>query len=137
MTTLMVIYELHLLIFKMSNVSSYCEAYKRLLTPHVRSIPSKRKIFSSSHSLSLFLSFSQHFSSLISFSPLYIYIYIYIIKVIHSHLYFYLSHIYSHFTIIITKKVKTNQIEMAMLQGVYFDILKTTTRFITNLTGFI
>ena len=72
MTTLMVIYELHLLIFKMSNGSSYREAYKRLLTPHVRSIPSKRKIFSSSHSLSLFLSFSQHFSSLISFSPLYI-----------------------------------------------------------------
>ena len=123
----MVIYELHLLIFKMSNGSSYCEAYRRLLTPHVRSIPSKRKIFSSSLSfiLSTFLFFDFFLPS------------IYIIKVIHSHLYFYLSHIYSHFTIIITNKVKTNQIETAILQGVYFDILKTTTRFITNLTGFI
>ena len=54
MTTLMVIYELHLLILKMSNGSSYCEAYKRLLTPHVRSIPSKRK---NSLPLILFLSF--------------------------------------------------------------------------------
>ena len=85
-------YELHLLIFKMSNGSSYYEAYKKLLTPYVSCVPTKRKKLSSFHSLSLFLSFSQHFS-LIS-SPLYIYI----IKVIHSHPYFYLSHIYSHFT---------------------------------------
>ena len=87
-------YELHLLIFKRRNESSYYEAYKRLLTPHVSCIPSKRKILSSSHSLFLFLSLSQHFFPLISFSPLYIYI----IKVIHSHLYSYLSHVYSHFT---------------------------------------
>ena len=92
MTTLMVIYELHLLVFIMSNGSSYCETYKKLLTPHVKSISSKIKILSSSHSLYLFLSFSQHLSSLISFSSLSIYI----IKVIHSHLYFYLNHIYSH-----------------------------------------
>ena len=89
----MVIYERHLLIFKMSNGSSYCEVYKRLLTPHVRSIPSKRKIFSFSHSL--FLSFILlTLLFLISFFPLYVYI----IKVIHSHLYFYLSYIYFHFT---------------------------------------
>ena len=96
MTTLMIIYELHLLIFKMSNESSYCEAYKRLLTPHIRSIPSKRKIFSSSHSL--FLSFILLTFLLFDFFPN---IYIYIIKIIHTHLFFYLSHIYSHFTTLI------------------------------------
>ena len=81
-------YELHLLIFKMRNESSYYEAYKRLLTPHVSYIPSKRNIFSSSHSLSFILSTFLFFDF---FFP-------HIIKVIHSHLYFYLSHVYSHFT---------------------------------------
>ena len=47
-------YELHLLIFKMSNGSSYYEAYKRLLTPPCKSIPRKKES-SSSHSLSLSL----------------------------------------------------------------------------------
>ena len=68
-------YELHLLIFKMSNGSSYYEAYKRLLTPPCKSIPRKeRKLFLSfslSLSLSLFLSLSQ-FSYLIPSSILYI-----------------------------------------------------------------
>ena len=50
-------YELHLLIFKMSNGSSYYEAYKRLLTPPCKSIPRKKES-SSSHSLSLSLSFT-------------------------------------------------------------------------------
>ena len=65
-------YELHLLIFKISNESSYYEAYKRLLTPHVRA-SWERKKSSSSHFffLSLFLSLSQ-FSSFISSSILYI-----------------------------------------------------------------
>ena len=83
MTTLMVIYELYLLIFKMSNGGSYCEAYKRFLTPYVRSIPRKRKIFSSSHSLSLSFFHSLNISLLwflslsLSLSlSLYIYIYI-------------------------------------------------------------
>ena len=66
-------YELHLLIFKMSNGSSYYEAYNRLLTPHVKAFREKeRKLFLSfSLSLSLFLSLSQ-FSSLIPSSILYI-----------------------------------------------------------------
>ena len=66
-------YELHLLIFKMSNGSSYYEAYKRLLTPHVRASREKKEKFflSFSLSLSLFLSLSQ-FSSLIPSSILYI-----------------------------------------------------------------
>ena len=46
-------YELHLLIFKMSNGSSYYEAYKRLLTPHVRASREKKES-SSSHSLFVF-----------------------------------------------------------------------------------
>ena len=50
-------YELHLLIFKMSNGSSYYEAYKRLLTPHVRASREKEES-SSSHYLSLSLSFT-------------------------------------------------------------------------------
>ena len=65
-------YELHLLIFKISNGSSYYEAYKRLLTPHVRASREKeRKILSLILSLSLFPLFSQ-LSSLISSSLLYI-----------------------------------------------------------------
>ena len=63
-------YELHLLIFKMSNGSSYYEAYKRLLTPHVKA-SRENKESSSSHSLSLILSLSQ-FSYLIPSSILYI-----------------------------------------------------------------
>ena len=55
-------YELHLLIFKMSNGSSYYEAYKRLLTPPCKSILRKRKKNSSSHSLSLFFILSTLFS---------------------------------------------------------------------------
>ena len=65
-------YELHLLIFKMSSGSSYYEAYKRLLTPHVRASGEKeRKVLPLILSLSLFLSLSQ-FSSLIPSSILYI-----------------------------------------------------------------
>ena len=63
-------YELHLLIFKMSNGSSYYEAFKRLLTPHVRASQEKEKI-SLPLILYLFLSFSQ-LSYLISSSLLYI-----------------------------------------------------------------
>ena len=95
MTTLMVIYEFYLLIFKMSNGSSYGETCKRLLTPHVRSIHRKKNFISSSHSLSLILSFFHSFNTslLWFFLP-----FIYTIKVIYSRLYFYLSHIYSRFT---------------------------------------
>ena len=50
-------YELHLLTFKMSNGSSYYEAYKRLLTPHVKASREKKESFSS-HSLSLSFTFS-------------------------------------------------------------------------------
>ena len=65
-------YELHLLIFKMSNGGSYYEAYKRLLTPPCKSISKKRKkTLPLILSLSLFLSLSQ-FSSLIFSSTLYI-----------------------------------------------------------------
>ena len=50
MTTLMVIYELHLL----NNRSSYYEAYKRFLTPHVRASQEKeRKVLPIILSLSL------------------------------------------------------------------------------------
>ena len=85
-------YELYLLIFKMSNGSSYYEAYKRLLTPHVGASREKeRKILPLILSLSFFHSLN---SSFLFLPPLYIYI----IKVIHSHPYFYLSHIYSHFS---------------------------------------
>ena len=57
-------YELHLLIFKMSNGSSYYEAYKRLLTTPCKSIPRKRRKFFLSFSLSLSLSLSFTFSIL-------------------------------------------------------------------------
>ena len=64
-------YELHLLIFKMSNGSSYYEAYKRLLTPHVKASRERKKALPLILSLSLFLSLSQ-FSYLIPSSILYI-----------------------------------------------------------------
>ena len=51
-------YELHLLIFKMSNGSSYYAAYKRLLTPPCKSIPRKERKLFLSFSLSLSLSFT-------------------------------------------------------------------------------
>ena len=47
-------YELHLLIFKMSNGSSYYEAYKRLLTPHVKASRERKKALPLTLSLSLF-----------------------------------------------------------------------------------
>ena len=84
MTTLMVIYELDLLIFKMSNRSSYGEAYKKLFTPLVRSIIKRKKKFS------LFLSlFVLFFVSFILLTLLFFLPFIYTIKVIYTHLCFY------------------------------------------------
>ena len=60
-------YELHLLIFKMSNGSSYYEAYKRLLTPHVRASREKKEKLFLSFSLSLSLSLSLSFTFSILF----------------------------------------------------------------------
>ena len=57
-------YELHILIFKMSNGSSYYEAYKRLLTPHVKASRERKKVLPLILSLSLSLSLSFTFSIL-------------------------------------------------------------------------
>ena len=61
----MLIYELHLLILKMSNGSSYGETYKRLLIPYVKSIQRKKSFLSFSPSLLFSHSLNTSFLSFI------------------------------------------------------------------------